>query len=434
LYYLVPQAVKTIKENGSKKKIVLINTKEEFETKWNSSVSSLKKAISTLKNPRDFGAINSSFVPYPSIIPAFTAIKKHVEEKGYKNILDVNSKIKKWYWSSIFTLNYSSSVESTSAKDFLDLKKWFVDSTEEPENYTKFLQDFENLNFKNQTSKGSAIYNAIFNILILNEARDWYTSELPEYETLDDHHIVPHSWGKKNIGKDINSILNRTPLSPATNRHIISDRMPNEYLKEMLENNGSEKFYKILKSHLISKKAVDILMRTPFKKEDYYEFIAEREKAVKTYIKSNIIEDINELPVELKTLNDKIEQLELNLRDEIASKVDISEYNRLIPPHIIDKVSKRIQNTLKKNPSLTIEDFNSTRKKLDYFDLQEYCDVITSKSSWSLYESKFRNKQQLMDKFSKLGELRNAIRHSRDVSEVAILEGRASIIWFNELL
>jgi len=434
LYYLVPQAIKTIKENGSKKKIVLIDTKEEFETKWNSSVSSLKKAISTLKNPRDFGAINSSFVPYPSIIPAFTAIKKHVEEKGYKNILDVNSKIKKWYWSSIFTLNYSSSVESTSAKDFLDLKKWFVDNTEEPENYTKFLQDFENQNFQNQTSKGSAIYNAIFNILILNEARDWYTSELPEYETLDDHHIVPHSWGKKNIGKDINSILNRTPLSPATNRHIISDRMPNEYLKEMLENNGSEKFYKILKSHLISKKAVDILMRTPFKKEDYYEFIAEREKSVKTYIKSNIIEDINELPVELKALNDKIEQLELNLRDEIASKVDISEYNQLIPPHIIDKVSKRIQNTLKKNPSLTIEDFNSTRKKLDYFDLQEYCDVITSKSSWSLYERKFKNKQQLMDKFSKLGELRNAIRHSRDVSEVALLEGKASIIWFNELI
>ncbi len=67
------------------------------------------------------------------------SIKKHVENTGYKNILDVNSKIKKWYWASIFTENYSSSVESTSAKDFLDLKKWFDDDIEEPENYIKFI-------------------------------------------------------------------------------------------------------------------------------------------------------------------------------------------------------------------------------------------------------------------------------------------------------
>jgi len=434
LYYLVPQAVKTVKINGTKKKIKLIETKEEFEEKWNSSVTALKKAINSLKNPRDYGAITPSFVPYPSIIPVFTAIKKYVEEKNYKNMLDVNSKIKKWYWSSIFTLNYSSSVESTSAKDFIDLIKWFDDDLQEPENYTKFLQDFDSLNFQKQITKGSAIYNAIFNILILNEARDWHTSELPDYEVLDHHHIVPYSWGKNNVGNDINSILNKTPLLPSTNRHVINDRMPFEYLKEMKENTGTEEFYKIMKSHLISKKATDILMRQPFEVTDYYEFLTEREKTVKTYIKSNIIEDVNELPIDLKLINDKIEQLEFDLRDEIASKIPIKDYNQLVPSHIIDKVSKRVKNTIKKNPSLTFEDFNTTRKKLDYFDLQEYCDVITSKSAWHLFENKFQNKQQLMDKFSKLGELRNSIRHSRDTSEVAILEGKASMIWLNEIL
>lgn len=433
LYYLVPDTVKTTKENGSKKKVVLIKSKEEFETKWNSAVEALKKTIYTLKNPRDFGAINSTFVPYPSIIPAFTAIKKHVEQKGYKNILDVNAKIKKWYWSSIFTLNYSSSVESTSAKDFIDMKKWFDDDTQEPENYIKFIQDLENQSFQKQNSKGSAIYNAVFNILILNEARDWYTSELPEYETLDDHHIVPHSWGKKNIGNDINSILNKTPLSPTTNRHIINSRLPNEYLAEMLENNGSEKFYKILESHLISKKSADILMRKPFTKEDYYEFIAEREKSVKSYIKSSIIDDFRELPVELRVINDQIEELELKIRDVIASKIN-GQYKEFIAGHVQDKVSRRIENTLKKNPSLSLEHFSSTRKKLDYFDLQEYCDVITAKQTWEFFEPMFKNKSQVMEKFSKLGELRNGIRHSREVGEVALLEGKASIIWFNSLI
>lgn len=434
LYYLVPEAVKTVKEGGSKKQVILINNKQEFESKWMASVEALKKSIKALKNPRDFGAITPTFVPYPSIIPAFTAIKAHVEKAGYKNILDVNSKIKKWYWASIFTLNYSSSVESTSAKDFGDLKKWFEDDVEEPENYIKFVQELENQDFKKQNQKGAAIYNAIFNILILNEARDWYTSDLPEYETLDDHHIVPHSWGKKNVLNDINSILNKTPLSPATNRHVISDRMPFDYLKEMKDNNGEAKFYKIMESHLISKKATEILMRNPFTKDDYYEFIAERERTVKEYIQSNIIEDNLNLPPQLKELDSKIEHVELKLRDVIANSINEEQYNELIPPHISEKVTKRIQTTLKKNPSLSIEDFKSSRKKLDYFDLQEYCDVILSKSTWDLFEGTFKNKQLLQEKFSKLGELRNSIRHSREAGEVTILEGKAAIIWFNELL
>lgn len=434
LYYLVPKTVKTIKDGSAKKQIILINSKEEFELKWNNSVEFLKKSIKTLKNPRDFGAINSTFVPYPSIIPAFTSIRAHVEKSGYKNILDVNAKIKKWYWSSIFTLNYSSSVESTSAKDFGDLKKWFDDDSEEPDNYIKFIQELENQDFKRENQKGTAKYNAIFNLLILNEARDWYTCDLPEYETLDDHHIVPHSWGKKNVGNDINSILNKTPLSPATNRHVISDRMPHDYLAEMKANNGETKFYKILESHLISRKACEILMRKPFKKEDYFEFISEREKTVKSYLKINIIEENVSLPPQLKEIDQKIENIELKLRDVIGTSILDEDFNQLVPPHIIDKVGKRIQNTLKKNPSLNSDDFKTTRKKLDYFDLQEYCEVIVSKSSWDSFEDRFKNKSLLMEKFSKLGELRNSIRHTRDVDEVTLLEGKAAIIWIDQLL
>ncbi|MCB0463895.1 MAG: DUF262 domain-containing protein [Flavobacteriaceae bacterium] len=435
LYYLVPEESKVIKHpDGRKESKILIPNKTTFIEKWNASVNAIERSIKKLRNPREFGAITPAFVPYPSIIPAFTAINKYVETKGYKNILDINAKIKKWYWASIFTENYSSSVESTSAKDFTDLKKWFEDDTLEPESYLRFCNEFENQNLSKFVQKGGAIYNAIFNILILNEARDWYTSDLPEYETLDDHHIVPHSWGKKNNISDINSILNRTPLSPSTNRHIISDRMPYEYLAEMLENNGETKFYNILESHLISKKACDILMRKPFTEEDFSDFLSEREKTIKNFVKVNIINDVIDLPPDLKQLNDEIELIELNIRDIISTKIKDSDYKDNIPSDIQDKVQRRIQNTIKKNPLLSHEDFKTTRSKMDYFDLQEYCTIITSKNCWSLFEQQFKNKQQLMNKFSQLGELRNAIRHSRSVSEVAILEGKASIVWFKEIL
>jgi len=83
---------------------------------------------------------------------------------------------------------------------------------------------------------------------------------------------------------------------------------------------------------------------------------------------------------------------------------------------------------------MSIDDFRTSRKKLDYFDLQEYSDVILSKSAWEIFEETFKNKQLLQEKFSKLGELRNSIRHSREAGEVAILEGKAAIIWFNDLM
>jgi hypothetical protein len=75
LYYLVPESQKIIKlDDGSKKKITLIKTPEEFIQLWNFVVEKVKGTIKELQNPRDFGAINARFLPYPTMIPIFTAI------------------------------------------------------------------------------------------------------------------------------------------------------------------------------------------------------------------------------------------------------------------------------------------------------------------------------------------------------------------------
>lgn len=114
--------------------------------------------------------------------------------------------------------------------------------------------------------------------------------DLPDYSQLDDHHIVPRSWGKEIIGEDINSILNRTPLLPTTNRHIISDTLPNEYLPKLFNSNNADDIYKLFASHQISKKAIEILSRENFGKDDYYEFLEERKKHILSQIQS-IFED-----------------------------------------------------------------------------------------------------------------------------------------------
>ncbi|MDF1547325.1 MAG: DUF262 domain-containing protein [Bacteroidales bacterium] len=437
LYYLVPESIKTVKKpDSTKEKISLVNTSEEFIDKWNNAVNALEKAIKTLKNPSDFGTIQSNFVPYPSIIPVFASIKTFVESSDFKNKLDIQSKIRKWYWASIFTNRYSSAVESTSAKDFQDLKEWFTDDDAEPEIIAEFISTYKSINLLTDNQKGSAIYNSIINLLVINEARDWASFELPEFDNIDDHHIVPGSVFREEGGPAINSVLNRTLLTSSTNRHIINSRMPNEYLKEMLENNDPKKVYDVLSSHLISKKAVEILLKEPFTKADFDSFLEERQNTIKDAIENILIKEKVEIPIVLQELNSKIEKIELALRELIIEKSGNSyeNYKTRTPGHIQDKIKKRINTELKKKPHLSLEDFNSFDKLVQYFDLFEYYDLIVSKMNWSSFEAIFESKEQLQSRFNQLSTLRNAIRHTREVSSIEKLDGEAAIAWFTEIL
>ncbi|MGB6035997.1 MAG: hypothetical protein WBG42_07000, partial [Cryomorphaceae bacterium] len=437
LYYLVPESKKTIrKPDGSKEQIVLIKDVEEFNKKWSLSVNALKKAIESLKNPRDFGAIKPTFVPYPSIIPAFASIKEFVRLTKPTNILDVNGKIRKWYWASIFTNHYSSSVESTTAKDYMSLQKWFKDDEAVPDMIEEFMNGFKHLELKNDNPKGSAIYNAIFNLLVINEARDWSNFELPEYSELDDHHIVPYSVFKEEGGKGINSILNRTPISDSTNRHVIRNRMPHDYIQEMFDNNDEEKVYEVFESHLISRSAISILLRQPFGKDDFDEFLEERKRTIIEAIQTQLIDEKINIPAHLKHLDAEIEEIEYAIRDVIVTALgdDMHSYKECVPSHIQEKVKKRVDSDLKKKPNVTVDDYGNFTKRIEFFDLREYEDTIVSKLNWEKFVSVFNDKNSLSIRFNQLAALRNGIRHSRSVSEIEQMDGEVAIKWFKTVL
>ena len=437
LYYMVPESVKTIrKPDGTQEKITLIEDTQEFVERWEQSVKALENAIRTLQNPRDYGAVKPAFVPYPSIIPAFASIKEYVRMEKPSNMIDVNEKIRKWYWASIFINRYSSSVETSTAKDYQSLQKWFKNDDAEPDIIDEFRRSLESMDLIGSNPKGSAIYNAIFNLLVINEARDWSTFDLPEYAELDDHHIVPVSVFKDKAGKAINSILNRTPISDSTNRHIIRNRMPNDYIAEMFENNNEDKVYDVLESHLISRKAVSILLRKPFEADDFNEFIEERKKTILQAIKTQLLENHIELPEHLQLIDAKIEKVELAFRDLLVTSFGESRENYIahIPPHIIDKVNRRVASEVKKHPGKREDDFNSLSTWITFFDLSEYVETVISKQNWEAFQHRFNSKEELQSRMRHLGNLRNSIRHSRAVSDIVKMDGEAAILWFNTAL
>jgi hypothetical protein len=64
-------------------------------------------------------------------------------------------------------------------------------------------------------------------------------------------------------------------------KHIISDDLPNMYIKEMLEKSSNKELvYETLNSHMLSKKAVEILLRENLNKDDFQEFIIERQRTI----------------------------------------------------------------------------------------------------------------------------------------------------------
>lgn len=432
LYYLIPEQSKTIRHpDGSFEKKILIDSEATFKKGWDDAVDFIEDVIQVLKNPRDYGVVSSNFLPYPSIIPAFAALRAHVKNGQIASRPDALRKLRKWYWASIFGNRYSSSVESTSAQDFGAMKKWFENDDEKPSSIRDFEANFRSQDLKKETKKGAAIYNAVFNLLVIRGARDLESFELPEYASLDDHHIVPASWGREHVGTDIHTILNRTPLTPTTNRNIISDKLPNLYLKEMFAKHKEDDVWEVLESHLISRKAGEILMREKFGADDYYEFIEERQRNILAGIETLLVKERIDLTPDLRRLDEEIEKVELSLRASIVKAAGDGEF--MLPGWVKNAVEPRLVKAAK-NPGFDYELYATPKGMVEYFDLMHCNEVMVSKPYWPHFADRYPNKEALAQKFKQLAELRNSIRHSRSVTEIVRMEGEAALLWFKEAL
>lgn len=439
LYFLIPGTKKPIRNaDSSFSQLTLINDSSEFEANWNIAVDAIEDTLRILQSPHDYGVTSPTFIPYPTIIPVFSALRREAKLLTSKGFSDATRKVRKWYWASIFTNSYSSAAESTSAKDYRDVKAWMTDESLEPQVINRFKESIKSLDLRTESRKGSAIYNAIFNLLIISGAKDWSSHETPSYDALDDHHIIPVAWGNKakksGLIRDehIHSILNRSPLSDTTNRYIISDHLPNKYFPEMFAQYGEATVRNNLARHLISPEAIEILLRPNFAENDFLEFLAARQKTVLFAIQDLLINESINIDPSLKALDAAIEKIELALRKLIVSV--LGENPQSIPQHIREKAEERIQNELKKDAAKKAEDYVTTSVYLEFFDLSECMNTISNKALWPEFQNKLGNKDKFLQRFTQLAEVRNMIRHSRSVNDVAKKDGEAAALWLSSLL
>ena len=295
IYNLIPGEKTTRKDKDRKRyEEILVKNAEKFKDLWQQSCKYAEKSRKIIMNvgDGDFGAIKREFIPNTPIIPVLGAIlweyKGDIDDINFKDIL------KKWYWSAVFSEDYSGSSDTVMAKDFRDWKEW-INNRKNIERINRINQEFiKELDLKT-VKRGSARYNAIICILALNNAKDFYKSQIVgmgDYasEKINDHHIFPKQAKELNPekSKTFNNfkdfIVNRTLLLDETNNKI-KNKKPSQYIAEMIgKYENEEKVKSILQGHLITEKAFEYM-----KEDDFDNFIVEREEAIKKHIISKLV-------------------------------------------------------------------------------------------------------------------------------------------------
>lgn len=433
LYYLLPGVERKIRiGDGSFHTQVMVPDAANFSARWDAAVKALENAIARLRHPHEFGVTKSDYLPYFAILPVFAAALAEVKAQPAENQLAAEGRFRLWYWASIFTNRYSASSETTAARDIQDLRTWFADGAAEPALIAEFRNRVPALDLRGQVKKGDAIYNGVFNLLVIQGAKDWINGMVPQSDELDDHHIVPKSWGAKHLGGNaVDTILNRTPLTSDTNRKIIGDRLPNTYLPELIKKNSRETVEALMATHFVSPAALDILLRQPFEPEDFAAFVTERQRTITYAIQSLLIGGRADLPPDLRGLDEAVEQIELCLRTLIATRLndDLGE----VPSHVRQKMDPKIAAELKRNPGSDPDRYKPLLHALEFADITELLSIMTA-SGEQRFKDVFPTNDLLVTRFGQLCGLRNPIRHSRTVSEIARHDGEAAIKWFEQAL
>ena len=255
---LVLRTLALLRGLDPKPRILIDLSPTDFETDWRRAAAAMERALqlTELVGPDGFGVFAEKWLPGFGLIPILAALRAEIDERklGEQERAD----LRHWYWCNVFMERYSSAVESKSRKDYLEMTRHWLEDGPEPEIFREARNWIGGPGFRvrDSASYASSVYSGIFCLLALNNARDWRRGEDIQLQTLQDHHIFPRAFLKRNdIDKRItvNTIANRTLISNETNGKI-SDKVPAEYLldNDVFPSGASDD---LLRPHFINSSA-----------------------------------------------------------------------------------------------------------------------------------------------------------------------------------
>jgi len=268
------RVIALLREKKPKRKNLLALESENFEKHWADACKALEDAFNRITDIKNgYGVLDfKKWMPYTSMLVPLAGIMHFL--KVEKLEMDKNyDKVDRWYWNAVFDKRYDQAADTKAGDDFDDLKKWISNGKQVPDFIQKFslnTVDFE------VSSRSSAIYKGVMNLIVLEGALDFKTGQPPQFgkERVQDDHIFPKSiYG-------YHYITNRTLIS--TNAEKWKTK-PSKYFKQKLAEHGKEKLQIIMSSHLISEEALNQLLN-----DNLDAFVKERQQTVIKKLESRL--------------------------------------------------------------------------------------------------------------------------------------------------
>ena len=412
-----------------KRRVVLGLPADAIEQEWAPAVFDMAAALSMLRV--ECGVLVSKWLPYrPMLIPLTVAWR---EIRGATGPVQgaMRARLIRWFWCACFTGEYESSSATLAERDSPVLRAWLTGG-DPPPVVRDFAWDPER--WREITRRQQGLYRATIALTLSQSPRDFHTGapltpELIVAEKIDDHHVFPRGFLQDlDQMPETDSVVNHVLVDRATNIRI-GKAAPSKYLDEMRSVLGSGL------DTVLASQGLPTEPDGPLMMDDFDAFLTWRlerldellaEKAGQTGPASSPI------PNRLRALDARIEAVELGLRRLVSER--LGGQSGQVPQHVIQKVRERIESTSRKQPALTQRKAWDLSSQLQYFDLRELQDTIVAKPLWPLFADCFVSKESLAMRFDQLAELRNGIRHSREVTAVTRNDGEAAIGWFRDAI
>jgi len=401
----------------------------DIAREWDAACADTASAVQLLRN--QCGVLVSKWLPYRPMLIPLAAAWRTVDSASGPERGARRAKLKRWFWCACFKGEYESSSATLAERDTPVLRAWLTGGNEPPA-VASF--EWDPSEWRRVTVRQKGLYRATIALMLTEQPRDFYTGgpltqDVIEASKVDDHHVFPRGYLKE-IGRpnEVDSVLNHCLIDRETNSSI-GKKPPLQYLAEIRSALGDD-LDGVLASHRLPTGE-----RSPLEGGDFDEFLSWRleELADALVEHTGQLGAPTERPDPFRTrLDAKVVGVELSLRRLLADQLEGER--ALLPSHVQERVQDRLAAAARKLPKESALRLATLDGQLEYFDLRELQEVITCKPLWPRFEPTFRTKEALAARFGQLAELRNAIRHSRTLTDVAIKDGEAAILWFDDML
>ena len=427
-YYLL-QVVALLRGTSCKRGSVLALNADDIAQHWDAALAGMAGAVALLRD--QCGVLVPKWLPYkPMLIPLAVAWRQIAAENGPAQGA-ARGKLIQWFWCASFTGEYESSSATLAERDAPVLIDWLRGGAEPPV-VSNF--DFDPERWRSVTVKQQGLYRATIALMLSRQPLDFHTAAPLSLDAIraaqiDDHHVFPRAYLREvGRGSELDSVLNHALIDRETNLRI-GKRPPSEYLTDIQSALGANTA-KILGSQQLPAGA-----NSPLSGNDFDGFLGWR---IETF--AELLQEVagrrgpapRALDPHLSRLDSRVEQIELALRAVIETT--LTEAGTTLPPHLEANANERLRSERRKQPGNAQPTHRELTNQLQYLDLRQLHDAITNKATWPLFEPRFGSKGPTGDRFNQLANLRNALRHSREITNIVIKDGEAALLWFASIL